>query len=185
MAECDELRGTRAMTWAAVLGGVGAFVGVASFLFTVYAWRSERRERRAADADERKARVAEIAIERERLGAEVHERERQHRADITASQIGHMPGPRETRLYKVRLRNMGPSYSKHVRAWLQTEDESFRVGIPRGIPLDVREQAEVEFAVPRELWEATRPPLELMVQWHNDEGQRMTERSNLEFDYDV
>jgi uncharacterized membrane protein YccC len=75
------------VTWSAVLGGVGVAVGVASLFFTVYAWRTERRERRAADTAERDARAAEVAIERERLDAELLERERQHRADITPSRL--------------------------------------------------------------------------------------------------
>jgi hypothetical protein len=172
------------MTWGAVLGGIGAVVGVASLLFTVYAWRTERRERRAADSAERDARLAEIAIERERLDAEQRERERQHHADITTIQLPHKKTRDGERIYKFKLRNMGPGYSKHVRACLQTKDGRVLGGLPGGIALERGQEHPFDVPVPKELWEGGRPLLEVVVHWRNDEGQYERETSNLEFDYD-
>jgi hypothetical protein len=157
---------------AIVLGAIGTATGLGSLAFTVFAWKTERRDRQS-----------EIAIERSRLDAETADRARQRRADITASQIGFEPTQQGNRVYKFRLRNMGPSYSKHVRAWLQTEDGSFRGDIPLGIPLNVGEQADVGVVVPSELWNGARPTLLLYVQWFNDEGREEAEVSNLVFDY--
>jgi hypothetical protein len=42
----------------------------------------------------------------------------------------------------------------------------------------------VDFPVPRQLWEGERPPLKVVVEWRNDEGERELETSNLKFDYD-
>lgn len=173
------------VTWAEFLGGTGAVVGVASFLFTVYAWRTERAERRAADTAEREARLAEIAIERERLDAEQREREHQHHADITTFQLPHKKTREGERTYKFKLRNMGPSYSKHVRAWLQTTDGRKLGGLRIGFPLAPGDELPFEAPVPREMWEGDRPPLEVIVEWRNDRGEPETERSNLEFNYDV
>ena len=173
------------MDSGAVLGGVGAATGLASFAFTVYAWRSERRERRAADAAERDARLQEIAIERDRLDAEQRERERRHRADITTLQLPHKRTREGERVYKFKLRNMGPGYSKHVRAWLQTKDGRTIGGLPIGFALDAGDEVPFDVPVPRDLWDGARPPLEVIVEWRNDQGRREIEVSNLEFDYDV
>jgi hypothetical protein len=176
---------TGSWTGGTVLGGVGAAIGVVSFGFTVYAWRAERRERREADAAEREARLTEIAIERERLDAEQRERERQHHADITTFQLPHKRTRDGERIYKFKLRNMGPGYSKHVVAVLQTKDGRVLGGLPFGIPLERGQEHPFDVPVPKELWDGKRPPLEVVVQWRNDRGQRELETSNLEFSYDV
>jgi hypothetical protein len=173
------------MDFGIVLGGVGAATGIASFGFTVYAWRAERRGRRDADAAEREARLAEVAIERERLDAEQHERERLHHADITTIQLPHKTTREGERIYRFQLVNMGPSYSKHVRARLQTKNgDRVLGGLPHGIPLEAGAEHPFEVPVPRELWESERPPLDVVVEWRNDQGQPEVEKSNLEFDYD-
>jgi hypothetical protein len=146
------------MDWGAVLGGVGAAIGVLSFGFTVYAWRTKRRERREADAAEREARLTEIAIEGERLDAEQRERERRHHADITTIQQPHKRTREGERVYKFRLRNMGPGYSKHVRAWLQTEEGEVLGGTRFGMPMDPGDEVPFGVPVPRDLWERDRPP---------------------------
>jgi hypothetical protein len=153
------LADTRVVTWAAILGGVGTAIAIASFLFTVYAWRSERRERREADAAEREARLAEIAIERERLDAEQRERERQHHADITTIQLPHKKTREGERVYKFKLLNMGPGYSKHVKARLQTKDGRVLGGLPYGVPLERGDEHSFDVPLPRELWEIERPRL--------------------------
>lgn len=172
------------MDWGAVLGAVGALVGVLSLLFTVYSWRTERRERQTADRVEREARLAEIAIERERLDIERGDRERQRHADITTVQLPHKKTREGERIYRFKVRNMGPGYSKHVRAWLQTAEGGQRLGGLRfGVPLDPGQEESFDVPVTQELWE-TREPLEVIVEWRNDRGQRQVERSNLNFDYD-
>jgi hypothetical protein len=173
------------VTWGDVLGGVGAVVGVVSLVFTVIAWRVERHDRRKADADEREARLAQVALDRERFDAEQREREHQHHADITTFQLPHKKTHEGERIYKFKLRNMGPGYSKHVRAWLQTTDGKKLGGLPIGFPLEPRAELAFDVPVPRELWERDRPPLEVIVEWRNDRGQYETERSNLEFDYEA
>lgn len=173
------------MSWGDSLGGVGAVVGVASLVFTVIAWRVERRDRRKADAEERHARLAQTALDRERFDAEQRERQHQHHADITTLQLPHKKTRDGERIYRFNLRNMGPGYSKHVRAWLQTIDGKKLGGLGIGHPLEPRADLPFDVPVPRQLWEGERPPLEVIVDWRNDRGERETERSNLEFDYDV
>lgn len=173
------------MDLGVVLGGLGAATGVVSFGFTVYAWRAERRDRRHADAVEREARLAEVAIERERLDAEQRERERLHHADITTIQLPHKKTREGERIYKFKLLNMGPAYSKHVTARLQTKGgDRVLGGLPYGVPLEQGDEHSFDVPVPRELWDAERPPLEVVVEWRNDRGQPEVEPSNLEFDYD-
>jgi hypothetical protein len=152
------------VTWGAILGLIGAVTGLLSFGFTVYAWRTERAERRQADAAEREARLKEVAIERERLDADQRERERQHHADITTIQLPHKRTREGERIYKFKLRNMGPSYSKHVRAWLQTTDGEVLGGLPYGIPLERGQEESFDVPVPREMWDGDRPRLEVVVQ---------------------
>lgn len=176
---------TCAVTWGVILGLIGAATGVLSFAFTVYAWRTERGERRAADGAEREARLAEVAIERERLDTEQRERERQHHADITTIQLPHERTRDGERIYRFKLRNMGPGYSKHVRASLQMKEGRPLGGLPFAIALERGEEHPFDVPVPRELWEGAQPPLEVVVEWRNDRGRREVETSNLEFDYDI
>lgn len=180
----SRVRHTRGNGMGSRSRSVGAAIGVLSFGFTVYAWRTERRERREADAAERAARLKEIAIERERLDAEQRERERQHHADITTIQLPQKRTREGDRVYKFKLRNMGPGYSKHVRAWLETEEGEVLGGTPFGVPMDPGDEVPFDVPVHRDLWAGKRPALKVVVEWRNDVGKRELETSNLEFDYD-
>lgn len=160
---------------------VGILIAVGSFLFTIFAWAREQRARKADVAEERRLREEELRLQRERLNADLDERERQHHADITARQAGHESIDADHRVYRFILRNLGPSYSKHTRAWLEDDEGRPITGWHPGEPLGVGEELEIPMRVHRSVWE-DRTPVHLMVAWFGEQGRggEKTERSNLD-----
>jgi hypothetical protein len=169
----------RRMSTSALVGIVGGAIGVASFAFTVVAWWIERRDRRRELQDERAARKEQLELERKRLEADLTDREARRHAEITSSQGGFHPEG-ETRVYDFTLKNLGPSWAKHVTAWLITKDGERVSDRPIGMPLEPGESRDISVPVRRkELWEE---PVEvrLQVMWQDISGGPYYELSNLE-----
>jgi hypothetical protein len=167
------------MSAGAIVGIVGGAIGVASFAFTVIAWSIERRDRRRELQEERAARQDQLELERKRLEADLEDRESQRHAEITSSQGG-FRSEGERRDYDFTLKNLGPSWAKHVTAWLITEDGQRVSDRPIGMPLDPGESREITIPVRRrELWEQP-VGVRLEVMWSDMSGGPYYEPSSLE-----
>jgi hypothetical protein len=167
------------VNWELVIAAAGLGLG----LFNVVAWWIERRDRRAEVAEERRVRNEQLEIEKGRFRVEQEERERRTRADITAGQQPFKVHRDGRRTYRVKLTNMGPSYSKHVTGWLVDSEGRKVSGRPVGQPLAQGESRMLGLDIAGDIWTA-EPPVRLMVEWFNDQGEMQVEASNLQFRWD-
>jgi hypothetical protein len=164
---------------ALILGAIGAATGVGSALFTVYAWRTERSDRERQFA-------AQQELDLARYAAESEERLRSRKADITATQTGvsNSSDDPNLRIFEFTLRNMGPSYAKHVQAYLIDSQGRARSSRPMGRPLNPGESLPVTLYVPKIAWD---PPaaLRLVVAWYGEGGVPHEEVSNLTVQHEI
>jgi hypothetical protein len=164
---------------ALVLGVVGTATGIGSLAFSVIAWSLERHDRKAEVAAERADRTAQMDMDRQRLAMEAQDRQRLLHAEITATQGGWATINDDLRNYDFVLTNLGPSWSKHVSAWLYDEHSDVDLGNGAEVgPIDVGAEKTVTLRVPIEQAERAVTP-RLMVKWGDGEGPRHVEPSNL------
>jgi hypothetical protein len=165
---------------ALILGLIGTVTGVGSLAFTIYAWRIERRDRLAEVAEEREAREAQLDIERRRFAAEMEDRVASGQAEITATSRG-FETEGAGRAYKLTATNLGPSYAKHVQAWItdQTGD-----GVSDVASLGYLNKGdERDFEVRVSADKLRRSEIERLVlwfTWYGADKQQHQEPSNLE-----
>lgn len=161
-----------------VLGGIGTLIALGSFVFTMYAWRTERRDRKEQVSEQ-------LGLERKRFEVEMADRDRRRHADITSSQDAiEDAGDEQQRIYRFTLTNMGPSYSKHVTAYLVDSDGRVRSSRPPGFPIPVGDSIAVALYVPRIAWDPPAP-LRLVVAWFGEDGKSHDEFSNLTVQHDI
>jgi hypothetical protein len=139
-----------------ILGAIGTASGLGSLAWGIYAWRVERRDRKAEVADERAERKAERAA-------------RQH-AEITMTQDGSSLAE-HTCEYYFTLTNLGPSYAKRVSAWLaqyERPNQSISDALDVG-PLNPGQSKPVTLQVRRSLVDE-HPSGLFFVRWSDESG---------------
>jgi hypothetical protein len=168
------------MDAALALGVIGTVTGLGSLAFTIYAWRVERRDRLAEVAEERATRTAQFDLEQRRFEVDMEDRKARGQAEITAAQTG-FETEGDKRVYNVTATNLGPSYAKHVQAWLtdQTGD-----GVSDVASLGLLDsQSERPFALRVPLDTLRRSEVQKLVlwfQWWGSDKQEHSEPSNAE-----
>jgi hypothetical protein len=164
---------------AIILAGVGTVIAVGSFLFSIAAWTIERRDRRADVAEERRVREEQASIDRQRFDLEREDRAARRHAEITAYQREFAPAGDAYWNYDFVLKNLGPSWAKHVSAWLGDYEsgDAFTEHLNLG-PIDVREERLVTMRVDKAIVHDRRQAA-LWVKWSDEGGLGHVERSNL------
>ena len=167
------------MDTALVLGVIGTATGVGSFAFGVVAWNVERRDRRADVAAERGLREAQEERDRQRFALERQQHAARLHAEITATQGGFTPAGEHQRNYDFVLTNLGPSWSKHVSAWLADEETGEVVSGPVGLgPIDAGHEKSTTLTMDARVAREDRS-VALWVKWSDEGGLNHVERSNL------
>jgi hypothetical protein len=107
-------------------------------------------------------------------------------ADITATQTGvaNSADNPDLRVFEFTLRNMGPSYAKHVQAYLVDGEGRARSSRPMGRPLDPGESLPVTLYLPKIAWDPP-VPLRLVVAWFGEGGVLHEEVSNLTVQHEI
>jgi len=150
-------------------------VGLALGLFNVVAWWIERRDRKAEVAEERRVRSEQLEMERERFRVEQEDREKSRRAEITSEQAGYERSSGEG-MYHFMLKNLGPSWAKHIAIKLRDEDGNKVAGAIVGY-LERGQETRASITVPQRFWEQ-QTPVSLWVAWQDESGGPYEERSN-------
>jgi hypothetical protein len=98
-------------------------------------------------------------------------------AEITARQGRYGRGP-QFGDYDFTLKNLGPSWAKHVSCWLaDSADEQLTAKVSSQY-LEPGQERTVTLQVPERLW-VNPVPFHLMVEWRDESGGPQIERSNL------
>jgi hypothetical protein len=143
---------------AIALGGLGS-VG----------WLVERRDRKA-----------ETDIQRRRLEADLAVLEYQKFADISSDRGPSGRGENGGQFFEFTLTNMGPSYAKHVCAWLVDAEGTPCSNRTIGFSMTVNQSMTVRLYVTSEVLE-DHPPAALRVGWRGVGGGYLEKASTLQF----
>ncbi len=142
-------------------------------------WVVERRDRKAEVAGERRTREAALELERKRFEAEIADREARKKAQITAEQGGRASRGDDRWTLDFRVKNLGPSWAKHVRVWLVEPDDKAEISVGGEVgPLDPHQEAFASLSIPRRFRDERRP-VELWTYWGDEAGEH-TERINID-----
>jgi hypothetical protein len=172
------------MDWQLVIAAAGLALGA----FNLLGWWIERRDRKAALAEERRLREEETELSRRRHALEFADRDARRHAQIAANWL-----PRNTTqgdplsTFDFALKNLGPCWARDVYAWLVI-DEAFRSEeeITPGTPpmrlwaspptnvgaLDAGEAATAHCVVAATLI-AKRPDVKLWIDWVDESGKHV------------
>jgi len=162
------------MNWELALAVGGLALGI----FNAVAWWVERRDRRAELAAERMLREEEARLDRERFDMEAQDRAAREHAEITAIRGGAHRDD-DDHVFEFVLRNMGPSYGKHVTAWLADGEGTPLSDAADPAPLSVNEQRAITLrGRTNALNEAVQ--VRLWVGWRDSHGQFRQEPSNVD-----
>jgi hypothetical protein len=156
-----------------IIALVALVVSILFGAYNVFALRQEREDRKRQFELNRRQVEAEV----EERAAVSREREAQTHAEITAAQ-GQSGHGSPFGQYEFVLKNLGPSWAKHVSCWLANSAEEALTAKVSAQYLERGQERAVTLEVPETVWR-NPPQVHLMVEWRDESGGPNQERSNL------
>lgn len=162
------------MDGSTVIALLALVVSIGFGLYNALAIRLERHDRREQLDLYRR----QVKAETEQHEMAARDREAQRHAEITAAQGGYSrrSGSGD---YDFTLKNLGPSWAKHIACWLADSTEEPLTPKVRAQYLEPGQERTVTLQVPERLW-LNSVPFHLMIEWRDDGGGPHVERSNLQ-----